>query len=154
MMEYVSPIGTLFLAAQDGFITELKFSASAMVQTANPDPQSEAVLALCAKQLDEYFAGKRREFSVKVRATGTPFRELCWEQLQKIPYGETISYKELAKRIGKPAAVRAVGGANHNNPIAIIIPCHRVIGADGSLTGFGGGLEVKKFLLELEKGGE
>ncbi|MCL2577454.1 MAG: methylated-DNA--[protein]-cysteine S-methyltransferase [Defluviitaleaceae bacterium] len=149
MREYESPVGTLIIRAEDNFITQIKFKEK------NEPPLHHCeditgVLDLCVKELDEYFAGTLHEFTVKIHATGTSFRERCWTELKKIPYGETISYKELAKRIGNPAAIRAVGGANHHNPIAIIIPCHRVIGADGSLTGYGGGLERKKFLLELE----
>jgi methylated-DNA-[protein]-cysteine S-methyltransferase len=102
------------------------------------------------RQLCEYFAGERKIFSLKLSPQGTDFQKAVWSALQKIPYGETISYKQLAERIGKPKAVRAVGAANGANPIPIIIPCHRVIGHDGSLTGFGGGLPLKKRLLELE----
>ena len=152
MIEYVSPVGTLILAATDGFITEICFKDENSPPLCHTETDSERALALCAEELDKYFAGKLHEFTVPVRAKGTPFRERCWAQLQQIPYGETISYKELARRIGNPAAIRAVGGANHHNPVSIIIPCHRVIGADGSLIGYGGGLERKKILLELEGG--
>lgn len=102
-------------------------------------------------ELQEYFAGKRKEFTVPVRLKGTSFQQEVWKALQKIPYGETRSYGQIAEMIGNPKACRAVGGANNRNPVMIIIPCHRVIGADGSLVGFGGGLEVKCCLLELER---
>jgi methylated-DNA-[protein]-cysteine S-methyltransferase len=102
------------------------------------------------RQLDEYFAQKRREFDLPLALHGTPFQQTVWAELQSIPYGVTISYRELAERIGKPAAIRAVGGANATNPIPIIVPCHRVIGADGSLTGYGGGIQIKEQLLRLE----
>ena len=109
------------------------------------------VLQKCLLELDSYFAGKLKVFTVPIKLAGTDFRMRCWEALSKIPYGETVSYGQLADRIGNPKASRAVGGANHHNPIAVIVPCHRVIGADGSLTGFGGGLDKKRFLLELER---
>lgn len=102
-------------------------------------------------ELKEYFEGKRKCFDLPVKAEGTEFQTKVWNELTEIPYGETISYGEIAKRIGNPKASRAVGGANNKNPIIIVIPCHRVIGANGSLVGYGGGIEVKKKLLELEK---
>ncbi|MCL2081272.1 MAG: methylated-DNA--[protein]-cysteine S-methyltransferase [Oscillospiraceae bacterium] len=102
-------------------------------------------------QLDEYFAGERREFDLPLKMFGTTFQMAVWAGLLQIPYGQTVSYGQLAAMIGKPKASRAVGGANHVNPISIIVPCHRVIGAGGSLTGYGGGLEMKRFLLELER---
>jgi len=102
-------------------------------------------------QLQEYFAGARTEFDLKLAPSGTPFQQAVLEALQQIPYGETCSYGEIAARIGKPSAVRAVGAANGRNPLPIIIPCHRVIGSNGSLTGFGGGLPTKRFLLDLER---
>jgi len=105
-----------------------------------------------ARQLEAYFARGRTDFDVRLDPRGTPFQQRVWQELQKIPYGETVSYGELAKRIGQPSAARAVGAANGANPIPIIIPCHRAVGADGSLTGFGGGLPVKRKLLALESG--
>ncbi|MCH5249925.1 MAG: methylated-DNA--[protein]-cysteine S-methyltransferase [Lachnospiraceae bacterium] len=104
------------------------------------------------KQLKEYFAGKRREFDLPISLHGTDFRKKVWNVLRSIPYGETLSYGEVAAQIGNPKASRAVGGANNKNPVMIIVPCHRVIGADGSLTGFGGGLPAKEYLLAMEKG--
>jgi len=103
-------------------------------------------------QLNEYFAGTRTEFDLKLAPSGTPFQRAVLEALQQIPYGETRSYGEIAARVGRPTAVRAVGAANGRNPLPIIIPCHRVIGSNGSLTGFGGGLPTKRFLLDLERG--
>ena len=102
------------------------------------------------RQLDDYLAGRRRDFDLPLDPVGTDFQRLCWEALQRIPFGETRSYSEQAKAIGRPAAIRAVGRANHDNPIGVIIPCHRVIGANGSLTGYAGGLDMKRTLLELE----
>jgi methylated-DNA-[protein]-cysteine S-methyltransferase len=106
--------------------------------------------AAVRRQLAEYFAGERREFELALAAQGTPFERAVWDELRKIPFGETRSYGEIARALGRPAAARAVGRANGANPIPIVVPCHRVIGADGSLTGFGGGLEAKSRLLELE----
>jgi methylated-DNA-[protein]-cysteine S-methyltransferase len=103
------------------------------------------------EQLQEYFAGKRQRFSLQLAPEGTPFQLRVWQELRNIPYGETISYGELARRIGKPNASRAVGTANGRNPLSIVVPCHRVIGANGTLTGFGGGLENKRTLLALER---
>ena len=103
-----------------------------------------------ALQIEEYFAGKRKKFSLPLKMQGTEFQMAVWDALKSIPYGETRSYKEIAVQIGRPKAVRAVGMANHRNPISIIVPCHRVIGHNGSLTGYGGGLPAKKLLLELE----
>jgi methylated-DNA-[protein]-cysteine S-methyltransferase len=104
------------------------------------------------RQLSEYFDGERDEFDVPLGMTGTPFQRRVWQALQRIPYGETTTYGELARRLGRPSASRAVGLANGRNPIAVIVPCHRVIGSDGSLTGYGGGVERKRLLLELEAG--
>ncbi len=113
--------------------------------------RDDAALATVTAQLDEYFAGTRHEFDLELAPEGTPFQLAVWEQLRRIPYGETISYGELAQRVERPGAARAVGAANGQNPIAIIVPCHRVVGADGSLTGFGGGLVWKQRLLDLEQ---
>ena len=102
------------------------------------------------RQMEEYFAGARRDFSLATKATGSPFSERVWQELRLIPYGETATYAEIAQRIGNPRAMRAVGLASGRNPISIVVPCHRVIGANGTLTGYGGGLERKRFLLGLE----
>jgi methylated-DNA-[protein]-cysteine S-methyltransferase len=119
------------------------------------EPGSEWVEApqrfeAASRQLDAYFKGKLKEFSLELEPKGTDFQKRVWKELVKIPYGRTITYGELARKIGNPNASRAVGAANGQNPISIIIPCHRVIGATGSLTGFGGGLDVKQYLLDLE----
>jgi O-6-methylguanine DNA methyltransferase len=116
---------------------------------AEADPEASP-LPETRRQLEEYLAGRRRQFDVPLDFGGTPFQRLCWEALLRIPYGETRTYGEMAREIGRPAAVRAVGHANHDNPIGVIIPCHRVIGANGSLTGYAGGLDMKRELLELE----
>ncbi|MGA2548592.1 MAG: methylated-DNA--[protein]-cysteine S-methyltransferase [Burkholderiaceae bacterium] len=114
--------------------------------------RDDAAFADLAGQLDEYFSGCRSTFSIPLELSGTPFQLEVWSALCDIAYGETISYGTLAKRLSRPDAVRAVGAANGRNPVSILVPCHRVIGADGSLTGYGGGLQNKKFLLELESG--
>jgi methylated-DNA-[protein]-cysteine S-methyltransferase len=103
-----------------------------------------------AAQLSEYFAGRRRVFDLPLALRGTPFQLQVWEELQRIPFGATCTYTELARRVGRPAAVRAVGRANATNPVSLVVPCHRVVGADGTLTGYGGGLGVKRALLDLE----
>lgn len=110
------------------------------------------VIEEAQKELAEYFEGKRRTFDLPLAFAGTDFQKSVWQALQKIGYGETVSYGELARRIGRPKAVRAVGVAVGENPFSIIVPCHRIVGADGSLTGYGGGFEAKKFLLGLESG--
>jgi len=112
--------------------------------------ESRQALAPYLRQLTEYFDGKRREFSIPLDLRGTPFQLACWQALLAIPYGETRSYAEIARAIGHPNAFRAVGMANNRNPIAIVVPCHRVIASGGSLCGYGGGLEVKRKLLDLE----
>ena len=109
------------------------------------------VLQKCATQLEEYFAGRRKVFDIPIRLEGTPFRLEVWAELLEIGYGSTCSYKDVAQQLGKPTASRAVGGANNKNPISIIVPCHRVIGKDGGLTGYGGGLWRKEWLLDHEK---
>jgi len=139
-----SPIGPIHLIEEDSAIVGLYFRDGSSDTGPNP------ILDLCEKELSAYFDGKLQEFTVPVCLKGTPFRQQVWEALKTIPYGETVSYKDIALKIDNPKAVRAVGGANHNNPVSIIVPCHRVVGANGSLTGYGGGLEAKKWLLELE----
>jgi methylated-DNA-[protein]-cysteine S-methyltransferase len=114
--------------------------------------RDEQALAPLRRELEEYFAGTRREFELELAPAGTPFQLEVWRALRAIPYGETASYGEIAATVGQPGAARAVGGANNRNPIAIVVPCHRVIGASGSLTGYGGGLPRKQQLLALEAG--
>ena len=152
-----SPIGRLMLTSDGTALTGLYMNlyrnkptklpnlSDDWIQNATIDP-----LPAAARQLKEYFAGKRREFDLPLRMEGTEFQQRVWRELTKIPFGETRSYGQLAKRLNNPNGSRAVGLANGRNPIAIIVPCHRVIGADGSLTGFGGGIERKEWLLTHE----
>lgn len=148
-----SPVGQLFLAGDASALRVLWFVDGR--HEVAPDPawtESASAFADVIAQLESYFAGRLRAFEVNVEPAGTPFQRRVWRALQDIPYGETTSYGELARRLGDPKAVRAVGLANGANPISIIVPCHRVIGANGSLTGYGGGLPVKRALLALEQG--
>ena len=145
-------IGCLEIAEEGQFLTHLLFNDKK--SPADVVEKSTPFLQMVAGQLKEYLAGKRKEFDIPLKLSGTVFQLAVWNVLQTIPYGETRSYREVAEQVGSPKACRAVGMANHRNPIAIIVPCHRVIGADGSLTGFGGGLELKRQLLELEAGCE
>ena len=149
-----SPVGPLLLAGDQDALHVLSFGTGTRPREIDADwrPDTKGVLRGICRELDEYFAGRLKAFSTQVAFSGTPFQNTVWQELRRIPYGETISYMELAKRIRNPKAVRAVGLANGANPIAIIVPCHRVIGSNGSLTGFGGGLPTKRALLELEKG--
>lgn len=141
-----SPVGLLYLAEESGAITKLLFG-----RQAEAAPQGSTPLLLAAeKQLEEYFSGKRKSFQLPLMPTGTDFQQRVWKALLTIPYGETRSYAEIAELAGCPRGFRAVGMANNRNPISIIIPCHRVIGKHGDLTGYGGGMEIKRFLLELE----
>jgi methylated-DNA-[protein]-cysteine S-methyltransferase len=149
-----SPVGPLLLAGDRDALHVLSFGAGSRPREidATWQPDTKGVLTDVRRELDRYFAGLLTKFSTPVAFTGTPFQNSVWQELRRIPYGETISYLDLANRINNPKAVRAVGMANGANPIAIIVPCHRVIGSNGSLTGFGGGLPTKRALLELEKG--
>ena len=144
-----SPIGDLLLIAAGEGLLEVHFPPATPPATSMPD---DARLAPVIRQLDEYFAGTRTQFDVPLALRGTPFQIEVWRALQRIPYGETRTYAAIAREIGRPAATRAVGAANGANPIPIIVPCHRVIGSNGSLTGFGGGIDVKRRLLALESG--
>ncbi len=147
-----SPVGPLLLAADDEGLVLIEFDSPRHRATRGSDWRegSNAVLTQTRAQLDEYFHGRRRAFDLPLSPRGTPFQRDVWCALQRIGYGQTISYAQLARWIGKPSAMRAVGAANGRNPLPIVVPCHRVIGADGSLTGFGGGLPTKQFLLALE----
>ena len=149
-----SPVGPLLLAGDSDALHVLAFGVGSRPREIDVDwkPDTKGVLKNVRKELDQYFAGQLRTFSTRLAFKGTPFQNQVWKELTRIPYGETISYLDLANRIKNPKAVRAVGMANGANPIAIIVPCHRVIGSNGSLTGFGGGLPTKRALLELEKG--
>jgi O-6-methylguanine DNA methyltransferase len=145
-----SPIGRLSLYSDGEALTGIDMESRAAPADASPGG-GIAVLNAAARQLKEYFARDRREFDLLILLHGTPFQRKVWEQLRKIPCGETRSYGELAARIRQPGAARAVGLANGRNPVPIVIPCHRVIGADGTLTGYGGGVERKQWLLEHER---
>jgi methylated-DNA-[protein]-cysteine S-methyltransferase len=148
---FASPIGALLLAGSEAGLNLVSFSTGRHAREVDPQwREDRSAFAEVVRQLKSYFAGQRTSFHVPLVLEGTEFQKKVWTALQKIPYGETVSYQELAVAIGRPKAVRAVGAANGANPIPIIIPCHRVIGNDGSLTGFGGGLPLKKRLLELE----
>ena len=148
-----SPVGPLLLAGDEGGLRFVLFSTGGRPAAPRPDWEPDrGLLDEPVRQLTEYFGGKLKAFDVPVAPVGTAFQQAVWLQLQAIPYGETISYGELARRLGNPKAVRAVGLANGSNPISIIIPCHRVIGSNGSLVGYGGGLPTKQALLALERG--
>lgn len=140
-----APFGELLVAKEDGAVVEIHFRPRDVDGVRDDDAVSDV-----AKQLHEYFRGERQSFDLELAPRGTDFQRLCWSALQHIPYGETRSYSDIAREIGRPAAVRAVGAANGANPIPIVIPCHRVVGSNGSLTGFGGGIETKRWLLALE----
>jgi methylated-DNA-[protein]-cysteine S-methyltransferase len=146
-----SPIGDLLLAGDDNGLSLIGFPQGKMRHDPEPDwIFNEKPFAAARQQLEEYFAGDRKEFDLPLNLSGTEFQVKVLEELQRIPYGETTSYGDIAKRIGRPRAMRAVGAANGRNPIPIIVPCHRVIGSSGDLTGFGGGLDTKAALLRLE----
>lgn len=145
---YHSPFGKMQLDWEDGAVTALQLAPFGICAGAPNE-----LTALVFRQLDEYFAGTRRTFDFPCRLHGTPFQQRVWAALREIPYGETRSYKQLAEAIGQPNACRAVGMANHANPILIAVPCHRVICADGSPGGYAGGTEMKKALLRLEQAG-
>ncbi|MFI6560237.1 methylated-DNA--[protein]-cysteine S-methyltransferase [Streptomyces sp. NPDC050534] len=149
-----SPYGPLTLVADDGVLCGLY-----MTDQRHRPPEETfgdrdgTPFAEAEQQLKAYFAGELKEFTLQLRLNGTPFQRTVWDELRRIPYGETRSYGQLAEALGKPAASRAVGLANGKNPIGVIVPCHRVVGADGSLTGYGGGLARKRLLLDFESGG-
>jgi methylated-DNA-[protein]-cysteine S-methyltransferase len=148
-----SPVGRLLLAGPSGEVSVIEFERGSRARRIQPDwREDKSVFGGAITQLEEYFTGTRRAFSLRLNPSGTPFQLRVWRALVEIPYGETTSYGELARRIGQPTASRAVGLANGSNPISIVIPCHRVIGSNGSLTGYGGGLPIKERLLELERG--
>lgn len=143
-------IGKLTIMEKNGKIVRIKLNRP-------PEPaihtveKETSLIAEAVSQLSAYFEGRLKTFDLPLDMSGTPFRMKTWEALKTIPYGETRSYGDIARQIGQPKACRAVGMANHNNPVAIVVPCHRVIGSDGSLTGYGGGLPIKRQLLDLEK---
>jgi len=152
-----SPVGPLTLVSDKGKLVGCYFSNNDFARQKLADSKlalgtHDAVLKAACKELELFFSGRLKKFTIPVAPNGTEFQRLVWKALQKIPFGQTASYGDIAKRVGNPNCMRAVGAANGKNPICIIIPCHRVIGADGSLTGFGGGIERKKYLLNLECG--
>ena len=148
IMTIDSPIGLLGLVVSDGALTELHMDATP--RTAAGDATERKVMGEAVSQVEAYFDGSLKDFDLPLRSDGTPFQQAVWRALERIPYGTVTSYVEIARRVGKPTASRAVGAANGRNPIAIIVPCHRVIGADGSLTGYGGGMWRKEWLLNHE----
>ncbi len=150
-----SPAGKLLLGVSSRDLACLKFDRGGFPRVSGRNGQTHWVESPqqtqpYARELEEYFAGQRREFSFALDLRGTDFQKRCWQELLRIPYGKTRSYAEIARAVGRPGAFRAVGQANHRNPVAIVVPCHRVITADGRLGGYGGGLEVKRKLLRLE----
>jgi methylated-DNA-[protein]-cysteine S-methyltransferase len=145
---YNSPIGTIKFICDDKFLLEMKFVDDIGKESTNY-PQ---IVSTCKEQLDKYFEGKLKVFTIPLKfESGTKFQREVWKALQSIPYGETRSYKDIAIQIGNPKAVRAVGGANNKNPIGIVVPCHRVIGSNGKLVGYAGGLDKKDMLLKFEE---
>lgn len=147
---HCTPIGELGIAENGRAITAIYFEGEAPSDALRGETP---LLREAARQLDEYFAGRRREFDLPLEPAGTPYRQRVWQALRQIPYGQTATYGQIAARTDNPRASRAVGGANHHNPIPVVIPCHRVVGSGGALTGYAGGLERKKILLEIEKKG-
>ena len=142
-----TPLGPMTLVEQDGALVEARFDRRFMPGEA---PAQTPLLTEAQAQLDEYFQGRRRDFTVALNPQGTPFCLRCWQALRRIPYGCTITYGMQAEAVGQPKACRAVGRANHLNPLPLFIPCHRVVGKDGKLVGYAGGLEIKQALLALE----
>lgn len=147
-LELHSPVGRLVLLAEAEALTAISFQARPARAAEAP---GHPLLQRAAAQLEEYFAGKRQEFDLPLAPAGTPFQRAVWKELGTIGFGATCSYAELARSLGKPSASRAVGAANGQNPLAIVVPCHRVVGADGSLTGYAGGLPAKRWLLDHER---
>lgn len=148
---YDSKIGTICLGEEDGYITDLCFKDVGDIDDYEYEVRETSLIKEAKNQLDEYFAGNRKGFNLPLKSSGTEFQQKVWKALQEIPYGETRSYSEIAEAIGNQKAARAVGLANNRNPISIFIPCHRVIGKNGRLVGYGGGLHIKELLLNLEK---
>ncbi len=148
---YASPIGPIALFGQGDRLVYLQLP-DGKGEPPIGSPHASPILRRAATQLAEYFAGDRTEFDLELAPEGTPFQQLVWSALRSIPFGATVSYGHIAHAIGRPAASRAVGAANGRNPISIIVPCHRVIGSSGALTGYGGGLPAKQFLLQHERG--
>lgn len=151
-IQMTSPIGTLTLAAGDQALRAIEFESNRHPQRRSDWIAGETtLLRRAAEQLHDYFEGRRHNFDLPLAPAGTPFQCAAWEALARIPFGETRSYAQQAAALGRPTATRAVGAANGRNPLPIVLPCHRVIGANGALTGFGGGIEVKRWLLDFEQ---
>lgn len=150
---YDSKLGKIKIEAKDKYIIGVDFVSENTVQLDEINNENEKVIInKCKSQLEEYFNGQRKKFDLEIKfVNGTEFQKNVWNELCKINYGDTVSYKEIAERIGNPKACRAVGGANNKNPIAIIVPCHRVIGKNGTMVGYANGIDKKAFLLSLEK---
>ena len=144
---FESPVGLLLIEGDDTTIVSISFQ-----EKKEKKIQSSAIIRKCMQELEEYFSGKRKTFDVPLAPSGTPFQQAVWNELLKIPFAKTISYLQLARKLGDEKKIRAAGTANGKNPIPIIIPCHRVIGSNGSMVGYGGGLWKKKWLLEFESG--
>jgi len=155
---YPSPLGKLLIGESGNAIVYCQWEDSVderFIVTWEEDKERQnALLTLACRQLTEYFAGKRKTFDLPIRLNGTPFQQIVWKGLQKIPYGETLSYAGLARQIGREKAARAVGNANNHNPLMIIIPCHRVVASNGEISGYAGGIARKAWLLEKEKENE
>ena len=154
-MHFQTPVGILKIIIQDGYVNEIIFIDKENETGDEEEPQNislkdKRVFEKCRQQFEEYFSGKRKIFDFPAKQTGTPFREKVWEELMNIPYGKTISYLQLSKNIGNEKSIRAVGSANGKNNLPVVVPCHRVIGSDGRLIGYGGGLWRKQWLLEHE----
>jgi methylated-DNA-[protein]-cysteine S-methyltransferase len=150
---FESPLGTVMAVADEGQLTRIDFIDAKYMRAAGRDWIEDAevpAIKACRKQLGEYFAGKREAFDLPLAAEGTDFQKAVWREIARVPFGETITYGELAKRAGAEGSARAAGAATGRNPIAVIVPCHRIVGADGSLTGYAGGLPRKTKLLEIE----
>jgi methylated-DNA-[protein]-cysteine S-methyltransferase len=154
MLLYHSPIGKLTIQIKDGFISEIRFGENNRHSKNEPiqklTGKDKKILGKCRRELDEYFSGKRKSFDLPLKQEGTEFQQKVWKELLKIPFGKTLSYLELSQKMGNVKAIRAVAAANGKNHLPVIVPCHRVIGSDGSLTGYGGGLGKKKWLLDHE----
>ncbi|WP_118974516.1 methylated-DNA--[protein]-cysteine S-methyltransferase [Taibaiella koreensis] len=151
---YQSPLGPVRISASEQGLLSVSFIEEAQGQYLTEPVLANTLSRLAAQQLDEYFNGKRRAFDLPLLPTGTAFQEAVWRELVKVPFGKTESYGYIAHQLNNPLSIRAVGSANNRNPIAVFIPCHRIIGADGSLTGYAGGLWRKEYLLKLERAGQ
>lgn len=152
-MYYHSPLGVIAIKITDQCVGELLYTHGIQLADADPAPLAgpdEIVLQQCVTQLDEYFSGSRKKFDLPYRQSGTAFQQKVWNHLSEIPFGQTISYRQLAQRLGDAKCIRAAASANGRNQLNILVPCHRVIGSDGSLTGYGGGLPRKRWLLDHE----